>query len=92
MIRIQQHQQMQEQEKQMIQNQSLSIIQTNNQIWCPICRRQHDKSEMGYVLGTDEHSVVDKLMEGDENNLAPPGEEGRERSPSPLSKNPIRYT
>ena len=75
MIRSQQHQMLREQEKQMIEAQNLSIIDTDNKIWCPICRRQHDRTEMGSILVDDCTNSKMEDSEDDENNLAPPGED-----------------
>ena len=50
MIRSQQLQMLQEQERQMQEAQNLSIIETNSKIWCPICRIPHNPIEMGSIL------------------------------------------
>ena len=74
MIRSQQQQMLHEQEKQMIEAQNLSIIETDNKIWCPICRRAHDKKEMGSILF--DNCMESRMDESeDDNTLAPPGEE-----------------
>ena len=88
MIRTQQQQLMYEQEKQMVQDRNLSIIETNNQIWCPICRQQHDRSTFGSIL-VDSRSEAIMDDEDHESSLAPPGED---RTPclSPLLGKPLR--
>ena len=88
MIRTQQQQLMHEQEKQMVQDQNLSIIETNNQIWCPMCRRQHARAEFGSILVDN---CSDSIMgnEDDESGLAPPGEEDRKSCSSPLLGKPL---
>ena len=64
-----------EQEKQMVEAQNLSIIETDNNIWCPICRRRHNKNEMGSILTDNCSNLSVEKLEGEETNLAPPGEE-----------------
>ena len=59
----------------MIEAQNLSIIETDNKIWCPICRRQHNNTEMGSILIDNCTNLSVEDSDGEETNLAPPGEE-----------------
>ena len=59
----------------MVEAQNLSIIKTDNKIWCPICRRRHNKEEMGSILIENCSKLFLEDNEETENELAPPGEE-----------------
>jgi hypothetical protein len=59
----------------MVQAQNLSIIETDTKIWCPICRRRHNKGEMGSILIEDCSKLFQEDCENREIYLAPPGEE-----------------
>ena len=65
-----------EQEKKMIEAKNLSIIETENKLWCPICRRQHHKEEMGSILIENCTNIEMDDIDEEDRNLAPPGEEG----------------